>query len=98
MSTNSGPLELIDGGNGIDLSGVQTKPEVSPAPTAEELLARMDAIGVELRSLIVLAKRIPRINGLEPHQDSSKSLATAQSSLQTGFMWLRRAIEQPKIF
>lgn len=72
--------------------------EKSPPPTAEALIAEMNAIGDALRALIVLSKRLPRDGATEAHQDPIRALALAQANLQTGFMWLRRAIERPKVF
>lgn len=73
-------------------------PAPLPPPDPAELLARVNAIGDSLRVLIVETKRAPRIEGLEAHQDQTRSLAQAQAALQTGFMWLRRSIEGPKVF
>ena len=96
------PLEVkvSDNGPTIELEGKETPPAVAPEPlpAADELLKQADAIGEELRALIVLTKKLPRSKGLESHQESSRSLSLAQMYLQTGFMWLRKAINQPKVF
>lgn len=84
----------------VELTGLEVKPaaETMPAPTVEELTNKVQAVGEELRALIVLTKRLPRAKGLDPHQDPTRSLSLAQMYLQTGFMWLRRAIQTPKEF
>ena len=100
MDANAAPLELVVSKDGpaIELDG---KPAAAPpkeAPTAEALLKQTNEIGDLLRALIVSTKRLPREKGFEAHQEPVRSLALAQAHLQTGFMWLRRAIEAPKIF
>lgn len=91
------PLELVSNtGPEVEVRAKETA--VTPLPKAEDLLLQVNAAGETLRSLIVSAKRLPRDKGLEPHQDPTRSLALAQAHLQTGFMWLRRAIEAPKVF
>ena len=86
----------LEGRPGVILAEKDAKP--TPPPTAEELLAEVERLGVELRTVIVRTKKLPRVSGLDPHQDLTKALAVAQVELQSGFMWLRRAISQPKIF
>lgn len=100
MQTDS-QLEVVQpqGGPEVVLQGteVPATPVTSP-PTAAELLAKVDEAGAVLRALIVLTKKLPRDKALEPHQDPTRSLAQAQVHLQTGFMWLRKAINAPKEF
>lgn len=93
-------VKVPEGGPSIELEGKEIiePPVAEPLPSAEELLKQADALGEQLRALIVLSKRLPRSKGLEPHQESSRSLSLAQMYLQTGFMWLRRAIKEPKEF
>lgn len=75
------------------------KPPEKPQPTDPvELLARVNELGKTMREIIVLAKRIPVTAAYAPHQDPVRSLAQAQQYLQTGFMWLRRGIENPDVF
>jgi hypothetical protein len=90
---NDGPLEAV--GNKVGLRGLEI-----PAGEADpvELLKQLDEIGESLRQLIVQCKRLPKDKSLAPHQESGRSLSQAQVQLQTGFMWLRRAIESPKVF
>lgn len=95
--TNAGPLEIRKTDREVELHGREV-PALPPVQTAEELLLQVEAIGNTLRYLIVAAKRLPRDTALEPHQDPTRSLSLAQAHLQTGFMWLRRAIEKPKVF
>ena len=92
------PLELVAGKEG-PLTGLRGT-EVSPQkiPDAADLQRQAHELGEALRVLIVTAKRLPREKALEPHQDPVRSLALAQSHLQTGFMWLRRAIDPPRMF
>ena len=66
--------------------------------SAESLMERLNDLGASLREVIVEAKRLPPTQGLAPHQDPTRSIAVAQSYLQTGFMWLRRAIAPTKDF
>lgn len=104
MEENSGPLEVVqrDGGPEITLTGREVTglvpPGLQPPPTAADLIAKLDEIGASLRELVIVSKRLPRVPGLEPHQDQARSLALAQAHLQTGFMWMRRSIEAPKVF
>lgn len=67
-------------------------------PTVAEVMAKVNELGAALRVVIVEVKSLPRTPGLDPHQDTTRSLALAQSHLQTGFMWLRRAIDNPNVF
>lgn len=98
MTPNAEPLELVVSKSGpeVELVGLEVKP--LEKIDATQLLARIEVAGDKLREMIVQAKRIPRATGLEPHQDPTRSLSLAQAHLQTGFMWLRRAVEQPKGF
>ena len=95
------PLELVqpNGGPEVNLQGAEIKatPAV-PTPTAAELLKKVEEAGTALRGIIVLTKKLPRDKAFEPHQDPTRSIALAQAHLQTGFMWLRRAINAPKEF
>ena len=94
---SSEPLKVVEGGEKVELLGREIS-EPPKAPTAVELTARTNELGEQMRSLIVAAKRLPATKALDPHQDPVRSIALAQSHLQTGFMWLRKAIEQPKVF
>ena len=97
MDTNVLPLEVKSSGPKLEVVGSEIK--ILPAtPTDAELLAKLTECGDALRELIVLSKRLPRIAGLEAHQEQGRSLALAQAHLQTGFMWLRRAISPSKDF
>jgi hypothetical protein len=58
----------------------------------EELMEKLNKLGVELRAVVIAAKRLPRTKGLDPHQDPTRSIALSQAHMQTGFMWMRRAI------
>ena len=79
----------------VEIVGTEVKPTKE---TASELLARVDAAGEELRALIVAIKTLPREkNAIQTFTDPSRSLSIAQVELQTGLMWLRKAIE-PKGF
>ena len=100
LPKDDGPLKLVvpEGGPSVELHGTQVSGAPAPVPNAAELMARVNSIGDTLRALIVETKRLPREKGCEPHQDPVRSLAQAQVHLQTGFMWLRRAIEAPKVF
>lgn len=70
----------------------------APKPLSrEELQKQVDDVGENLRKLIVLTKLLPR-KGLEGYNDELRCLGQAQSNLQTGLMWLRRAIDAPKVF
>ena len=90
------PLDVKASSN-VEVTGreITEKPAI---PTAEELTKKMDEIGIEMRKLIVQVKRLPRQTSYESHLDPTRSLALSQSHLQTGFMWLRRAIEPTKGF
>lgn len=83
--------EVVTENGTIPAEGHEIK-ELPKAMTAEEIDSALRALGSELRRLIVSAKRLPRVPGLEAHQDPARALALAQSHLQTGFMWMRRAI------
>lgn len=98
MAENAQPLELAPGKEGpvFEVRGTEVTPQKLPDP--DELLRQVNELGEALRVLIIATKRLPRDKALEPHQDATRSLALAQAHLQTGFMWLRRAIELPKIF
>lgn len=78
----SGPLERVN----------------TDAPDPLALMEEANRLGLELRALIVRCKKLPRTPGLEPHQDEVRALAIAQSNLQTGFLWLRRAIKPEPVF
>lgn len=95
------PLEVKqEGGPQIELQGkeIAKASEAPPPPTVEEMLKRADELGARMREVIVAAKKLPREKGVEPHLDAARSLSLAQMYLQTGYMWLRRAIEVPKVF
>ena len=96
----SGPLEVQSPpGTEVVLQGTEVKPDATPKPTAEELLKKVEEVGEALRALIVLTKRLPREpQALDPHQEPGRALSLAQMYLQTGFMWLRKAIKAPKEF
>lgn len=97
---DSGPLEVVPGKPEIkfELQGREASAEPLPIPTKEELTVALNAIGADMRNLILTAKRMKKEQGLEPHLDSTRSLAVAQQYLQTGFMWMRRAINPTKEF
>ena len=99
MNAPASPLEIVSNGN-VEVTAHEVKDDNKKpeTPKAEELLARVNDIGNDLRAVIVLAKRLPRDKALEPHQDPSRALAQSQAHLQTGFMWLRKAITTPKEF
>ena len=82
-------------GPDVELQGKEVVP--TEPPSKEHLLSELDRLAESIRALIVEAKRLKREN-LEPYQDPIRSLSVAQTNLQTGFLWLRRAIEQPKTF
>lgn len=86
----------IKSNKSFEFSGLEISE--SDMPPAQDLLRRLEAAGDVLRELIVQTKRLPRTPGLESHQELGRSLALAQSHLQTGFMWMRRSIEQPREF
>lgn len=79
----------------VDLEGkeIENVPEPEPLPTAEDVIAIANKLGKELRELIVLAKRVPGKKGVDVYQDPRRSLGLAQMHLQTGLMWLRRAVK-----
>lgn len=82
----------------VVLEGKEVKPTDVPPPTAEELMTKLHELGEQMRDLIVLTKRLPRGKALDPHQDPGRALSMAQMYLQTGFMWLRKAVQMPKEF
>lgn len=92
---NVEPLR-VESNRQIEVIGTEVKDR--SIPVRSEVMERLERAGVELRELIVLTKRLPREGAFESHQDPARSLSLAQSHLQTGFMWLRRAIENPKVF
>lgn len=94
---NDSPLEMVKASADINID-VVGKEIAGDIPTPEALCARLEAIGNDLRNLIVDAKRLKRIQGLEAHQDQGRALAQGQSFLQTGFMWIRRAIRPQSDF
>lgn len=96
-SQSNGPLEVV---SNLPVEAVGTELPANPLPTltAEELMDKINGLGLHLRECIVQAKRLPRVPGLEPYEDATRSIALAQAHLQTGFMWLRRAVECPKQF
>lgn len=102
MDQSAGPLEIInpEKAPGLELRGKEIPPDVKipKVPLAADLSIEADALGEQMRQLIVSIKRLPRSAGLDPHQDPVRALSLAQAHLQTGFMWLRRAIETPKVF
>ena len=97
METNVLPLEVKSSRSELEVAGREVKTAPQP-PTEAELLAKLTECGDAMRELILLTKRLPRIAGLEAHQEQGRSLALAQAHLQTGFMWLRRAISPSKDF
>ena len=91
------PLEGIASPN-IELRGREVTTDKAPPPDADKLLQEVNQIGNRLREIIILSKKLPKKAALEPHQDASKCIAMAQANLQTGFMWMRRIFEAPKVF
>jgi hypothetical protein len=75
----------------VTLEGKEVK-EIPAISDRDELITKINAAGAILRILIIEVKKLPKEKGSEPHQDPIRSLALAQSHLQTGFMWLRRAV------
>jgi len=86
------PVEITTGGT-VEAQAVEVKDA-----NADELLARANEIGEQLRKLIVDSKRVSKPKGMDPHQDPTRSLSLAQMNLQVGFMWLRRALHPTKEF
>ena len=82
---------------GTDAVEAKHEPEAG-TPTAVALLQQVDEFGANLRALLVEAKKLPKVEGLDKYQEPMRSLSIAQENLQTGLMWLRRAIEKPKVF
>lgn len=93
--TSEGPLESKS--EKVELEGKEIK-EIPIVPDAAELMVRLNALGDSLRDLIVETKRLPWDRTLGPYQDPVRSIAISQSYLQTGLMWLRRAVEPTKVF
>ena len=87
----------VESSKNVEVTGTEIK-ERQTTPVRSDVMDRVEKAGAEIRELIVLTKRLPREGGFESHQDPARSLSLAQSHLQTGFMWLRRAIENPKVF
>ena len=87
------PLEVVSTNADVEVRAV----EVAPV-NREDVVGRINAVGNVLREIIVEVKRLPRDKTLAPHQDELRCLAQAQTNLQTGLMWLRRAVEQSKVF
>lgn len=81
----------------VDAHG-RLAPPPEPPMTPEEVLARIDALGLEMRKVILRVKKLPRDMTLEPYQDLVRCLSQAQTNLQAGFMWLRRSVKQPREF
>ena len=100
MSNENGPLEHMpqDGHPAVELEGKPLEAPSVPPPTTEELSERVNKVGDDLRAVIVDTKRLPRVKGIDPHQDQGRALALAQAHLQTGFMWLRRAVKPQQEF
>lgn len=96
-STNEGPLE-VRAAPGVEIQLTGTDVTNRPPPDPAEVMKRIEDIGSALRAIIIECKRLPRDKGVEAHQDPTRSLALAQAHLQTGFMWLRRSVENPKVF
>lgn len=92
--------EIVTGGNVEAQASPVPQPgaPVTPVPTKEEVMARINAAGAELRKIIVDAKKLPRDRSLASHLDELRCLAQAQNLLQTGLMWLRRAANPTKEF
>ena len=80
----------------IEVEATPAIPEKVPDPG--ELLREVNELGEALRALIVTCKRLPRDKALEAHQEPARSLALAQAHLQTGFLWLRRALNPDQSF
>lgn len=95
---SDGPLEVTSSSQNVELSGREVAEQRVEIPVAADLLCRTNEMGEALRALIVAAKRLPRNVAMESHQDPTRALAQAQVYLQVGFMWLRKAINQPKEF
>ncbi len=70
-------------------------------PTPEELTAAIDSTGELLRSLIEQIKKyhaaLPR-EKFAYHTEPMRSLATAQTELQTGFRWLYHSVSRRPVF
>lgn len=80
----------------VEAKGVEVTAE--PSPTKEETLARVSVLSAELRRLILDIKKLPRDKTLSPHLEEVRCLSEAQTLLQTGLMWMRRAINPIKEF
>ena len=92
------PVSPVELNTGSQVEAVAVETKQTPPPTEEDLLRKTNEIGEQLRALIVLCKRLPRDKALEPHQDPGRALSLAQMYLQTGFSWLRKAIQATKEF
>lgn len=84
---------------------VVTREAVTPSsgsiplvPSNEEVLAQITKLGEDVRALIVMMKRLPKVVVTETYQDRTRSLAMAQEHLQTGFLWLRKTVNVPLEF
>lgn len=66
--------------------------------THGEAMLRIHDIGVIMRELIVDIKKLPTTGAYQAHQDPGRSLSLAQSHLQTGMMWLKRAVTPSEDF
>lgn len=105
MNANAEPLEAVVSENGpkVEMRGLEINevhPSMSkiPPPSIAEAMKSLEELADATRKFILTAKTMPRAKGMGPHQDPLRCLAIAQNNLQTGFMWLRRAVESPKVF
>jgi hypothetical protein len=89
------PVEIKTGGQ---VEAVAKEVNSEPVPTKEEMQVRIAVAGAELRKIILAVKRLPRDKALEPHVEELRCLAQAQTNLQVGLMWLRRAVNPTKDF
>lgn len=80
------------------LERVAPNTDAPPPPNPDELMVEANRMGTEMRKFIVRCKKLPRTPGLGPHQDEVRALALAQAHLQTGWLWLRRAIKPEDVF
>lgn len=96
--TSEGPLESKS--EKVELTGKKiTEVKEKPAPPDPAvLMAKLNELGDSMRALIIEVKRLPWDRTLGPYQDPVRSIAIGQSQLQTGFMWVRRAIEPNRLF
>lgn len=88
------PLELKSEGN-VKLEGREI---TAPIPSRDDVRRAIGEAAMLMRRIILDVKKLPRDKALEPHQDELRCLAQAQTNLQTGLMWLRRAVEQTREF